>query len=91
MVKKPQKPTKDNPEWTEEMFSESRSMIETMPDVVDAFKRSRGRPPADSTKVHIGMRLDEDIVDWLRSHKGYNSLVNDTLRRKMQSEKNDTK
>ena len=86
MTKNPEKPDQDNPEWTDEMFEEALPMKEAMPDVVNAFKRSRGRPVCESPKIHIGMRLDTDIVQWLRSHKGYNAMVNETLRHKMQSE-----
>lgn len=73
----------DNPEWTDEMFANAKPMKEAMPDVVNALKRGRGRPASDSPKVHIGMRLDADIVEWLRSQKGYNSLVNDAIREVM--------
>jgi uncharacterized protein (DUF4415 family) len=32
------------------------------------------------------MRLDKDIVEWLRSKNGYNALVNDTLRHQMEKD-----
>ena len=70
----------DNPEWTKEDFKQARPMKEAMPDVIEAFKSARGRPPLESPKVHIGMRLDADVVEWLRSQKGYNALVNEALR-----------
>ena len=76
----PEKIDSDNPEWTSEMFSEAKSLSKEMPDLVSALKKGPGRPKLDSPKKHIGFRLDADVVDWLRSHKGYNALVNDAVR-----------
>ncbi len=84
MTKHPETPDNDSPEWSDEMFAEAMPMRKAMPEVADAFKRSRGRPKIDNPKQHIGMRLDADIVDWLRAHEGYNAMVNETLRREMQ-------
>ena len=77
-------PDKENPEWSDAMFSEAQSLASVMPDVVEALKRGPGRPPAANPKQHIGMRLDEDVVAWLRAQKGYNALVNEALREKME-------
>ncbi len=75
---------KNNPEWTKKDFKKARPMKEDMPGLVKALKRGPGRPVSDSPKQHIGMRLDADIVEWLRGHKGYNALVNKALRREME-------
>lgn len=70
----------DSPEWTDEMFAQARLMRDVMPEVADAFKRARGRPAVEAPKVRIGMRLDADVVAWLRSQNGYNALVNDLIK-----------
>lgn len=76
----------DNKEWTKADFAAAVPMKEVMPEVLEAFKRGRGRPVSDAPKVHIGMRLDADVVEWLRSHKGYNVIVNAALRKEMKRE-----
>ena len=86
MKKYPEMQDEDNPEWTHDMFIEAKLMKDVMPDVVAAFKNNKGRPRVESPKKHIGMRLDADVVDWLRTHAGYNALVNQTLRLAMQHE-----
>ena len=80
---------KDNPAWTAKDFRRARKGKDVMPEVVEAFKRGPGRPISANPKQHIGLRLDADIVDWLRSQKGYNALVNQTLRAKMKRAKQD--
>lgn len=80
---------KDNPEWTEADFRRAKPAKEMMPELVEAMKRARGRPPVESPKVHIGMRLDADVVEWLRSQKGYNAMVNEALRQQMASDARD--
>ncbi len=76
----------ENPEWTDEMFANAKLMRELMPEAIAAFKRGKGRPASDAPKVHIGVRLDADVVAWLRSQTGYNGLVNDLIRQHMPSQ-----
>ena len=81
----------ENPEWTEDRIKNAKRMIDVMPEVVEAFKRGDykqvGRPKSENPKKHIGIRLDADIVEWLRAQKGYNGLINDILRTKMEDAK----
>ena len=43
--------------------------------------RRRGRPPVDSPKVRIGLRLAPDVVSGIRaSGRGYNARVEKVLR-----------
>ena len=45
------------------------------------FKSQRGRPPSENPKVSVTMRLDADVVAWLRdSGPGWQTRVNDALR-----------
>ena len=70
----------DNPEWTEEDFARARPFKEVLPEVYAAWKR-RGRPPAETPKVHIGFRLAADVVEGIRATgKGYNGRVERVLR-----------
>ncbi len=43
-----------------------------------------GRPKSLNPKKPVTVRLDADIVEWLRSQKGYNILINEVLRKQMQ-------
>ena len=41
----------------------------------------RGRPRKESPKIHLGIRLDADIVHALKAHgKGWQTLANQALR-----------
>src|SRR4051794_12360483 len=71
----------DAPEWTAEDWANARPMNEVMPDLVEAWRRSRGkqRKPA---KVLVSMRLDSDVIDTLRaSGPGWQSRANELLRK----------
>ncbi len=82
----------DNPEWTAEDFKHARPAREVMPP--EFFKgmkklaakrraeKRAGRPPiGDVPKVHIGFRLDADVVAGIRaSGPGYNARVEKVLR-----------
>ncbi|MBI1183580.1 hypothetical protein GC194_04880 [bacterium] len=80
----PEKPDKESPELSKDIFAQARPIQEADPDLLQTMKRLGGRPRLENPKQHIGMRLDADIVAWLRSHKGYNAIVNDTLRKEME-------
>lgn len=65
--------TSDIPEWSEEDFEKSVRFQ-------DVYK---------SRKQQITTRLDVDILMWLKSHgKGYQTLMNDLLRKEMNEEIN---
>lgn len=63
----------DAPELTQEWFDTA--------DVMEGDKViRRGRPPSDNPKVSVTMRLDADVVAWLRdSGPGWQTRVNDAL------------
>lgn len=62
------------PEWTDEMFEQA--------DLRENGKLiRRGRPPKDSPKVPVTLRLDADLLARLRaSGQGWQTRVNDILR-----------
>ena len=71
----------DAPEWTDEDFARARPAIEVVPDLVEKYRRTRGKQKAP-TKIHINVRLDADIVACLRdSGEGWQTRLNDILRR----------
>ena len=75
-----------NPNWTKQDFKKAKLMQDVMPDVVEALKRPVGRPKSENPKTHIGMRLDSEVVDWLRGQDGYNALVNKVLQKEMKKQ-----
>lgn len=71
----------DNPEITPEQFAQSRPLIETMPELVEAMKRRRGNPRA-VTKDLVTLRLDKDVLAAFRaSGSGWQSRANEILRK----------
>ena len=71
----------DNPELTAEDFARMRPAAEVDPDLVEAYRRSRGKQKAP-TKEKVTLRLDADVVAHFRqSGKGWQTRLNDTLRK----------
>ncbi len=61
----------DNPTWTREQIARGRAL---------ASEKRRGRPVLDFPKQTVTIRLDHDIVDWLRQQgPGYQTRVNEIL------------
>ena len=62
----------DNPAWTEDMLG------------APVLKRGRG-PQAAPTKVLTTIRLDVDVLEFFKAQgSGYQSRINDTLRKVVQ-------
>ncbi len=71
----------DNPELTAEDFARMRPAAEVDPDLVEAYRRSRGKQK-DPTKEKVTLRLDADVVAHFRqSGKGWQTRLNGTLRK----------
>lgn len=74
----------DNPEWTAEDFARARGPEALSDAELAAFPRTRGRPKAESPKEPVSMRLDADLVQYLRAKgPGWQTRVNDALHRLM--------
>jgi uncharacterized protein (DUF4415 family) len=72
----------DNPEWTEEDFKHARPFAEVFPELAASIARSRGRPPVESPKKQVTLRLDADLIERYRSSgKGWQSRLNNDLRK----------
>ena len=71
----------DNPVWTAEDWANARPTREVLPDLLEAWRRSRGKqkkPP----KVLVSLRLDSDLVETLRaSGRGWQSRANEMLKK----------
>jgi uncharacterized protein (DUF4415 family) len=71
----------DNPPLTDEMWARMRPASEVMPEIVAAYRRSRGRQKAP-TKQLISLRLDRDIITHFRADgPGWQRRINDALRK----------
>jgi len=71
----------DNPPLTDEMWARMRPASEVMPDIVEAYRRSRGRQKAP-TKQLISLRLDRDVIAHFRARgPGWQRRINAALRK----------
>ncbi len=67
----------DNPPLGEAELVAFRPAAEVMPDLVQAFRRSRRKP----RKVQLTLRLDPDIIDFFRAGgRGWQTRINAALR-----------
>lgn len=68
-------------EITEEMWARMRPAVEVVPEIVAAYRRSRG-PQKTPTKQLVSIRLDRDVVAYFRKRgAGWQQRVNETLRK----------
>lgn len=74
----------ENPEWTAKDFARARSASELPPEVLAQFKNKVGRPPLDSPKVPVKLRLDGVVLEALRATgPGWQTRINDMLKAKI--------
>ena len=67
------------PELTDEDFKRARPASEVLPQVVDAYRRSRGRQKAP-TKVAVSIRLSPDVVEYFKAQgQGWQTRINEVL------------
>jgi uncharacterized protein (DUF4415 family) len=72
----------DNPELTDAQLAQMRPFKEVLPDLYAAWRRGRGRPKAEVTKVAIKLRLDPDIVETFKATgAGWQTRINEVLKR----------
>lgn len=80
----PTRPTKENPEWTAEMFATARPLKEVSPALYEALreaKRHRG-PQKQPTKVMIAIRVDRTAVTKYRATgRGWQTRLAATIER----------
>jgi uncharacterized protein (DUF4415 family) len=83
----PQKTDSDSPELTKEWFVNAKPAKAVLPSLFDKktsaqlLAPKRGRPPLMTTKEHINIRLDADVLSaFKKSGTGWQTRVNDALR-----------
>ena len=70
----------DNPEWTAEDFARARPAAEVVPDLVNAWRRTRGAQKKP-TKELVSLRIEREVLDRLRATgPGWQTRANDMLR-----------
>ena len=64
-----------------------RKLKDDRPELVEALKRP-GRPKSDNPKEALSVRLDADIIAWLKSEgAGYQTRMNAMLREIMEGDR----
>ena len=77
----------DVPEWTEEMFRRAKPAREVFPDFDFPKPRRRG-PQKTPTKLQATIRFDRDVIEYFRgTGRGWQTRVNETLRREVERQK----
>ena len=71
----------DAPPLTEEELVRFRPADQVMPEfVAEVMRQKRGRPPAESPKKQVTLRLDQEVVDHFKaSGPGWQTRINDAL------------
>jgi uncharacterized protein (DUF4415 family) len=72
-------------ELTRDDIAEMKPFKEVFPSLCASWKRGRGRPPKEQPKQRLTLRLDADIVTWLKEQgTGYQTRINKILRDAME-------
>jgi uncharacterized protein (DUF4415 family) len=72
----------DNPEITEAEFKLMRPFAEVFPEWAAEIRRSRGRPPSETPRKVVSIRLDQDVIEKYRATgKGWQARMNADLRK----------
>lgn len=67
---------------TAEELTLFRPFTEAFPDLAENIRRGRGRPPLESPKKQVTLRIDADVLERLRaSGKGWQGRVNEVLKK----------
>ena len=67
---------------TDDEVAQLRPFSEVFPDLAESINRGPGRPPLESPKQQVTLRLDANVLERLRaSGKGWQSRVNDVLKK----------
>lgn len=81
---------KENPEWTEQDFKKARPARKALPPAFfKAMQEGRvGRPKSKHPKQKVTIRLDEEVLQWLKSSgTGWQTRLNDLLTEHMHSDR----
>ncbi len=71
----------DTVEITEEMMARMRPASQAKPEIVAAYRRTRG-PQKAPTKQLVSLRLDQEVLERFRARgPGWQRLINEALRK----------
>lgn len=71
----------DSPEATDEELAQAKPFAEAFPELAESIRRARGRPPVETPRRQISIRLDPDVIDKFKATgKGWQSRINDVLK-----------
>ena len=82
---KPEKTSRDNPEWTKKMIAKARPAKEVLPKIFGArttatMLKPRGRPKSPEAKVAISLRLSPDtLARWKATGPGWQTRMANVL------------
>lgn len=72
----------DIPELNAKTLARMRPARDAAPEVVAAYRRTRGRPPKENAKEQVTLRLDPEVLAYFRGQgRGWQTLLNDALKR----------
>jgi uncharacterized protein (DUF4415 family) len=83
---KPEKISRDNPEWSKEMIAKARPAKEVLKKIFGArtaatMLKPRGRPKSAESKVAISLRLSPDtLARWKATGPGWQTRMATVLR-----------
>jgi uncharacterized protein (DUF4415 family) len=88
----PQKTDSDSPELTKEWFTQAKPAKNVLPNIfakktaTQLLTPKRGRPASLTTKEHINIRIDVDVLNaFKKSGTGWQTRMNDALREWLKS------
>jgi uncharacterized protein (DUF4415 family) len=70
----------DSPPLTAGQLKQMRPLNEVMPEFVQAWRRSRGRPKAANPKALVSLRLDSEVLEVFKAEgPGWQTRINKVL------------
>jgi uncharacterized protein (DUF4415 family) len=72
----------DNQPLTDEELARFRPAYQVMPEfVAKMMRQKRGRPPVETPKKQVTLRLDQDVIDHFKAEgPGWQTRINDALK-----------
>ena len=69
-------------ELTKADIARMRPAAEVVPQVVEAWRRARGRPPKETTKQQVTLRLSPEVLEYFRKQgRGWQTRIDEVLNR----------
>jgi uncharacterized protein (DUF4415 family) len=69
-------------ELTKADIARMRPAAEVVPQVVEAWRRARGRPPKEATKQQVTLRLSPEVLAYFRAQgRGWQTRIDEVLNR----------